>query len=220
MNGPPLSEGLRHAARQGASRPLQPIAHPWHRAGLTVAVGLGAAVLAIAVCGLRSNAPTLGVLTVWGPALLRVAAGALLIALAMREGVPGEGPAAGVRRVALLVVPALLVLGAEWPARAAGDRTADLGPLLCFPRAIVLALPATGLVAWLLARAYPLHPVFAATAGALGAALLADAVMHLTCPATARAHTLFIHGGAVATLAMTGALLGWLRLLRRARGTL
>lgn len=216
MNGPQLPKALRDAVLEAAARPVRPLAHPLQRAALAFALGLGVVLLGVAVFGLRANAPMLGAAAVHGPALLRVLAAGLFLVLAMREGVPGEGASASTRRMLLLLVPLLLALLAEWLARAARNESGDLGPLRCYYRSIVLALPLLGLVAWLLARAYPLQPVFAATSGALAAALFSDAALHLICPVTGRAHTLVVHGGAVVTLAAAGALAGWLRLKRRA----
>jgi hypothetical protein len=89
----------------------------------------------------------------------------------------------------------------------------------CYPASTELALPAAVLCGVLLARAHPLRPVFAATAGALGSGLFADAAMHLTCGARVWTHTLLVHGAGVATLALLGALAGLL-LRRRVQGAL
>ncbi len=219
-SGRPLSPALLDLARAGAASPVRPLLPPSIRAASLVALGLSIATVAVLARGIRPDAGALGALVVSGPALGYAAVGALLVALAMREGVPGEGAAARLRVASMLLAPAALFVGAEWLARGAGSRATGLGPLSCFPRAVVLALPAAGAAAWLLSRAYPLRSVFAWTAGALGSALLADAVMHLTCPAASRPHTLLVHGGAVGTVAAVGAGVGWLRSRRRTRATL
>lgn len=215
--GPPpaLPAGLREALRRD-SRPVRPLLPPIVRTLLVAAVALAAILLALGVAGLRPDFPSLGPLLLWVPTLARLAAGAALILLAFREGVPGSGGSAPLRAVALLGAPVLLALLAEWVAAAtAGEMpplAASLGarsPVSCFPVGVVLALPAVFLLGFLLARAYPLRPVFAATAGALGAGLVADAGLHLTCPVTAASHTLLVHGGAVAAVAAAAAAIGW-----------
>ncbi|HET6277641.1 MAG TPA: hypothetical protein VFG08_02560, partial [Candidatus Polarisedimenticolia bacterium] len=113
----------------------------------------------------------------------------------------------------------------EWVAQRAGDAPAPglspslTGALGCFPREVLLAIPALFVFAWLLARAYPLRPVFAATAGAAGVGLLADAVLHLVCPVTTLNHTLLVHGGAVVSLGAVAACIGWIAARRRFSAT-
>ena len=212
----PVPEALR-AAAAARSAPVRPLLAPGPRA--VAALALGAAVVAVAVAakGIRPDAEALGPLAVWTPAALRWVAAAWLIVLAMREGSPSEGAPSGVRTAALALVPLLLAGSADLVARAGGVPPGGLRPLVCYPETIALAIPATALVAWLLARAYPLHATFAAVAGSVGTGLLAEAILHLTCPATSRAHTILIHGGAVVTLGVLAAVVAWLLKRRRAR---
>ena len=192
---------------------------PDYRAISVLAIGVVVAAVYLALIGIRADAPRLGPVLVWLPAVLRLAAGAWLILLALREASPSDGAPWRVRTAALLVVPLVLAGSAEALARA-GSGGSGVGPLLCYAKIVVLAIPATFFAGWLLERAYPLRPVFASVAAILGAALLAETALHLTCPATSQTHTLLIHGGALATAAAVGAALGWRRLISRMRGAL
>ncbi len=211
-----MPAALREAAARAAARPQRPLRAPAVRAAFVVAAGLGALAVFLGLHGMRGNAASLGALQMMLPAALRIAAGAALVALALREAVPGRAVPAWWRTAAFVAVPLLLALLAEWLDHAAGGPEPALAPLVCFPISMAIAVPAIGLFAWLLARAYPLRPVSAASLGALGTGLLADAAQHLGCSATSWMHTLCVHGGALATLTLLAAALGWAESRRRA----
>ncbi|RPH56414.1 DUF1109 domain-containing protein [bacterium] len=226
---PPFPAALREALRRDA-RPVRPLFSPGVRALLVTLVALSAIPLALGMRGLRPDGESLGPVLLWIPALVRIAAGAALVLLALREGVPGQGAPPLLRAAALVGTPLLLVLLARWVAAGAVGgmpmmMDGDMGgrtPEECFPRLMMLAAPALLFLGWLLARAYPLRPVTAMIAGALGAGLLADAALHLICPFTAVRHMLLVHGGAVAVLAAMAVLAGWVlgRLRLRPRSSL
>lgn len=206
---PALREGLlAHPV------PAPPLASPGRRALVVLAVAAATAAVGLATRGLRPDLAELGA-SAWIEAGLRTGLGALLFALALRAGIPGAGPARAWGRAALVAAPIFLLAVIDWAVPVGGHSPVGSdsagwwsGALRCFPVETSLALPAALLAGALLARAYPLRPVFAATAGATGAALVADAVMHLTCPARMWTHTGLVHGGAVAAVALLGALLG------------
>ncbi len=212
-SGHPLPPRIREALDR-ASRPVRPVWSPGMRAALVVSLALMTAAGLGVVLGLRPDAPRLGVVLRVGPVLVRVLAASTLLLLAMRECIPGSGPATAIGRGTLLAVPPILVLLAAWLYIASpGIPPADFrewlrGVAPCYPRELLVALPAAGLVYWLVARAFPLRSMFAMTAGATGAALVADAALHLTCPQTAWSHTLGVHGAAVATVALAAAVIG------------
>jgi len=210
----PLPAALREALERD-SRPVRPVLPSGVRALFIALAALAVAAAAFNLRGLRSDHQSLGPVLLWVPALIRIAAGAALIFLAMREGIPGQGAPTPLRTAALLGAPALLIVLAEWLAAGAMSEMTEMPMMagrsawMCFPRELLAALPAALLLCVLLARAYPLRPVFAAVAGAFGVGLMADAALHLTCPATSLSHTLLVHGGAVAALAITAAVAGW-----------
>lgn len=209
-----IPETLRAAAR-ASSTPVRPVWPPAGRAAVVLALAAAAAAVLVFVRGFRPDAESLGTGLMWFPIALRLAAAAWLLLLAMREGMPGEGPTAPVRRVAMLCAPLIVVLTAEWLAQH-GGRSVGLH-FLCLRNGLLAAAPAVGVFAWLAARAYPLHPIFAGLAGALGSGLVADAALRLYCPATDRLHALAVHGGVLVVLAIVGALAGGFRssVLRR-----
>jgi hypothetical protein len=221
----PLPEPLRQALRRDPE-PVRPLLAPGVRLLLVVGAALLAGAALVAVKGVRVDRELLGPVLLWAPAFGRLAAGVFLIHLALRAGVPGAGPSRPVRWAALAGAPVLFVVLTEWVAReaAAAGLMVDLPPAMarhalgCYPMEILVALPGVLLAAWLLARAYPLRPVVAATLGGLGAGLLGDATLHLVCPLPASSHVLTVHGGALLTLAVASALLGWIEGIRRRSG--
>jgi hypothetical protein len=153
----------------------------------------------------------------WVETALRVGFGLTLLWMTMRSGEPGAGPPASWRRVGIISGSLLLLALVEWWIPLEGH--APFGPgsagwrrglLGCWPAETALAFPAALASGVLLARAYPLRPIFSGAAGALGASLLADAAMHLTCPARVWTHTALVHGGAVAFVTALGGVGGWL----------
>ena len=146
---------------------------------------------------------------------MRSLAAGWLLALVLHDAVPGSRSPRAVRWLALTGPSALLVVLAEYLAHAGSSTGASPGSVLagmvhCYPRELAIAIPATLALAWLLSRAYPLHPVFVSSCGGLGVGFLADAALHLTCPATDLEHTLVAHGGAVATLAVLSGAIGYI----------
>ena len=201
---PPMSAALRAAVRDNAA-PVRPVLAPRVRASIVVAIGIAVAALDVAIVGLRGDAARLGPVVVWLPAALRLAAGAWLVLLAMREASPSEGPARSTGLAALAALPLLLAGSATALVRTRPG--SGISPLACYAEIVALAVPAMVGIGWLLSRGFALRPVFAAVAGGLGASVLAETALHLTCPATSFEHNLLIHGGAVASLALVA--LGW-----------
>ncbi len=217
-SSPPLPAAVREALRREA-KPVRPVLPTGLRAFFVILAALATAALFLGLWGrgLRPDRQSLGPVLLWLPALIRVAAGAALVLLAMREGIPGLGARPPLRMAVLFGMPLLLVLLAEGLAAGAPEggmpmmreAMAGRGVPECFSRELLVAVPAMLLLGLLLVRAYPLRPVFAAVAGAFGVGLLADAALHLTCPSTALSHTLLVHGGAVAALTAAAAMSGW-----------
>jgi hypothetical protein len=209
------------AALDRSARPVRPILPALPR---TIAVGLMALAFcaaAVLVHGVRADAAELGLARLWLPALMRLAAGVCLIHLALRSAQPAGGPSRRLQLAGALLAPILLAVLAEWLSPGAGPQSSLhswlVDALGCYPLETAIALPAAILLGWLLARAYPLRPVFTAAIGAAGAGVIADAAMHLTCPVRAWTHTLLVHGAAVATVSLAAALLGLVTLRSRFR---
>ncbi|HEX4824279.1 MAG TPA: NrsF family protein [Candidatus Polarisedimenticolaceae bacterium] len=212
---PPMSDALRAAVRERSS-PVKPLLPPGPRAALLTATGILVALAFVAATGVRADAAALGMPIVWVPALVRLAAAGAWMLLIAREATPSEGVSAPVRIAAFVSVPALLLVSAFVVARAGGNG-AGLTPMMCYGKVVALAIPAMGAALWLLRRAFPLRPILAYLGAGLAAGLIAETALHLTCPSTSPAHMLLIHGGAVATAAAFGAVMGAGRLRRGAR---
>lgn len=222
---PAPSRALLDAAAAAAKAPARPVLPTGLRTAAVVVAGMASLLVLGATHGWRDDMSVLGMALSLAPAVLRFAAGALLVAFALRESVPGRAAPPLARVAAFAMTPVLIVVLAEWVesgAHAAGGHEAaiaayGLRPAGCYPTSLAVALPAAVVFGWLFARAYPLRPMPAAALGLLGAGLLADAAMHLTCPATSALHTIVVHGGGVLTMAVAGTAIGWWREARRRR---
>jgi hypothetical protein len=179
------------------------------------ALALAAMAAGIVLRGMRPDFHELGPGD-WVETGLRTGMGLLLLWMAMRAGEPGAGPPTSWLRAGMILGPLVLLGLVEWWVPLEGHAPFGSasaawrqGLFGCWPAETAIALPATLACGLLLARAYPLRPAFAGAAGALGASLLADAAMHLTCPARVWTHTALVHGGAVAFVTLLGAAGGW-----------
>jgi hypothetical protein len=156
--------------------------------------------------GIRGDVAGLGLALSWGAAALECLAGVGLVALALREAVPGLGVTAPVGSVALAAGFGVHVLVATVCSLRGGGSLGGFPPAgaHCFPMESTLALPALALTMLLILRAYAVRPRWAGVLGGAGAGLLTDGVWHLICPHAELLHVLVWHGGAVLTLAGLG----------------
>jgi hypothetical protein len=221
----PMPAALREAVSRdlGPVRRLQP---PWRRTVLVagVAAAVLATVLLVLERPLRQDLATLPLWLSWGASLLQLAAGIVVIGLALREAVPGgAAPRGAVRAVALAAFALQMATGvATWlyspgtPPRP-GWLAAGAG---CLSHDAAMILPAFAVTLWLVFRALPLRAPAAGLLGGGGAALTGDAVTHLLCPMSDLAHVLVWHTGAVLGFAGLGFLLGtiWERRRTASRG--
>jgi Negative regulator of sigma F len=159
--------------------------------------------------GFRSNLDLLSLPLAWGPSLALLAAGLGIVALALREAIPGRalprrvlaatvgGAAALVLAVAALThafVPTAVPPGADW--RYAWE---------CLAMAGGPGLLGVAAAAWLASRALPTRPAVAGSLYGLGVGLMADAGARLFCWVSTPAHVLLAHGGAAVMLVVAGA---------------
>lgn len=215
-----LPERLRDAVAtdHGAVRPLLPACVR------ALDVALWAVVILVAVpalVGMRHDAPELGWLVTWGAAVLECTAGVLLVAVALREAIPGSG-ASGGARVAALVAGFVVqggVAALTWMRGSGGllGAAAEHGGATCTATEGMLALPALAIAALLIVRGLPVRPPWAGALAGLASALVADGVWHLACPSTNLFHLLVWHGGATAGMTLAGWLLGVLWQNRKRR---
>lgn len=199
---------LRDAVQRDL-RPTRPLRSPWLRA--LVLIPLAVAVV-LSVPGLRFFRPdmqAIGFLKAWGFSFGQALGGLVIIAVALRESIPGRGltwrAIAVTVGVGLMVPAALLALTAS---------SFDVGPapgqalregIGCFRVSAISAIPALIAAAILAARAFPLRPALAGALYGLGCGLIADAGMRLFCEYTDLEHVLFGHGGAIVGVMVIGA---------------
>jgi hypothetical protein len=172
-------------------------------------VGLGLLVGLPLLWGFRSNLEAVGLPLAWGPSLALVAAGLGVVALALREAVPGRNLSRGVLAATVggvlalvlavtllthVLVPTAVPPGADW--RFAWE---------CLGMAAGPGLLGVAAAAALASRALPSRPAVAGALYGMGAGLLADAGARLFCWVSTPAHVLLAHGGAIVILALVGA---------------
>jgi Negative regulator of sigma F len=190
-------------------RPVRPLPSPVRRALAFVPVGLVLLLGMPLLWGFRANLDAVGTPLAWGPSLALLLAGLAVLALALREAVPGRalprgvlaatvgGAAALVLAVAALtnaLVPTAVPPGADW--QYAWE---------CLAMAGGPGLLGVAAAAWLASRALPTRPAVAGALYGLGVGLMADAGARLFCWVSAPAHVLLAHGGAAVMLAAAGA---------------
>jgi len=220
---PAIPPALR-AAVAGDLRPVTPLPPPLLRLIPVVPLALLLLAASVFAFGLRRDAPALGPVLTWGASTLQMVLGLTLVALALREAVPGTtlsrrglGIAIGTTTIAVLTI--------TWMTWSASHTrvppvSADFVWRVCFGATILSALPALAVSGWLVARAFPLRPRIAGALYGLGSGLMADAGWRLFCHYSDPAHVFGAHTAAVLVTCGLGILLASIpltRLNRRSR---
>lgn len=215
----PLPDALRRAleADHRAVRPLRPA--PVRAIWVAIWAALALAVLPEMV-GARADIDSLGFALSWGAAVFECLVGLGLVALALREAVPGSGiaPPVGSAALAAGIATQVAVAILSWWQRGMPGGSFPPKGAHCFPVESTLAIPALALTMVLVGRAYAVRPRWAGLLGGAGAGLLTDGVWHLICPYADLSHVLVWHGGAVLALAALGWLTGSIVEAIRRRG--
>jgi hypothetical protein len=202
-----IPDELRQAIERDhrAVRPLQPI---WLRVMLAVSALAVVLALVLAKASLRADLDELPMWLSWGCSALQLLLGVMLLGLAVRESVPGAAaPLGAVSIAALLAVGVQLLVGVATAVLSptialSGD---GLGPGVgCLKHESLLALPAFAVTLWLVFRALPLRAPVAGLLGGAGAAVAADAAIHLMCPVSNLSHVIVWHTGAVVLFMVVG----------------
>jgi hypothetical protein len=160
--------------------------------------------------GWRPNLALLPGWTSWGLSALDSLGGAALMALALRQAVPGlavhrrwmwlafAGAAllfASVSLTTAHVLPTPVDEASSW--QIAWE---------CVVMELPFALPSLAISAWLVARALPSRPALTGGAYGLASGLMTDAGMRLFCMVDEPAHVFAAHGGVILLGAVGGAL--------------
>jgi Negative regulator of sigma F len=159
----------------------------------------------------RSDMTELGVMRAWGLSFAESLAGVLVVALALRESIPGRALSRRALTFAFVVglaVPfAILALTAtSYAIGPPGFEWRDT--VVCFRTSFAAAILPLLVATLLVARALPLRPGIAGALYGLGCGLVADAGLRLYCEFTVPVHFLTAHAGAVVAALGAGALLG------------
>jgi hypothetical protein len=193
------------AAIKADLKPVRPLPPPERRALRLAPLVALTLIAASSVFALRRDAATLGWILTWGTSVVQAVFAWLLIALALREAVPGRTSTGSA-----VILAAGSVLGFS---SVATLRTWDLSPTMivpervgwvgrvCFVGTVVSALPLLIIAAVLAARAMIVRPWSSGALYGLGAGLGADAGWRLFCHYSDPLHVLLTHtGGVLATM--------------------
>ncbi len=194
-------------------KPTRPLPPPSRRALALVPIAAAIVVGVPALHAFRPDLTTIGLLRAWGFSIGQTVAGLTIVAVALRESIPG-------RSVKSATLTALLIVGIALPAAVLLLTTSSfsVGPppgrafregWVCFRVSAVAAVPALLLAGVLAARALPLRPGAAGALYGLGSGLTADSGLRLYCDYSTPTHVVFAHIGAVAATAILGAALAW-----------
>ena len=209
-----LPEVLRRSISDDL-KPVRPLPPAWMRTLKAAAVAAIGLALVIFVFKL-SPRPDMEQLPLWlslGCTALQLGIGVLLLGMALREAVPGQGVPIGTVAlgVGMAVLIQILVGIATWmhstgmPLEKGHGLSAGI---TCTTHDVAMALPALLVTLWLVFRALPLRPSIAGLLGGAGAAVTADAVTHILCPMSDLRHVLVWHTGALIGLMLVGWLAG------------
>jgi len=159
---------------------------------------------------LRADAPRLGWTLTWGTSLVETTAALAIIALALRDAVPGRSLRT---RAVMLTAGAVLGFTAVVTLRTwsvSPTTIVRLSPLwvgkICFTGTLVTALPLLAAAAVMAARAFSVRPWSSGALYGLGAGLGADAGWRLFCHYSDPAHVFPTHIGAILASSLLGML--------------
>ena len=209
-----LPETLRRSISADLE-PVRPLPPAWMRtlqAAAVAAVGL-ALVIFVFKLSPRPDLQQLPLWLSWGCTVLQLCMGVLLLGMALREAVPGQGVPLGavVLGVGTAVLIQILVGIATWmhsPGMLLVKGQCVSTGIACTTNDAIMALPALLVTLWLVFRALPLRPSIAGLLGGAGAAVTADAVTHILCPMSDLRHVLVWHTGALIGLTLIGWFVG------------
>ena len=205
-----------HAAIARDLRPVAPLPPPRRRLIPVVPLALFLLVASVIAFGLRRDAAAVGPLLTWGASTLQMILGLTLVALALREAVPGTTLSRRVLAIATGTALAVLltITWLTWAASHTRVAPPSVGFVwcICFGATILSSLPALVVSGWLVAHAFPLRPRIAGALYGLGSGLMADAGWRLFCHYSDPAHVLGAHTAAVVVTCGLGILLASLPL--------
>jgi hypothetical protein len=192
-------------------RPVRPLWSPRRRALALWPFALALATLAALRYGLRDDADVLGGFVTWGLSGFEWLVGLTVIAIALREAVPGLELARA--RLAWLFAGAAAIVVAitlhTFAVHPAFVRPQGVWFMwrACLAGSLQFSVPLLAVVMALVMRAFPTHPFLTGALSGLGAGLAVDSGWRLTCEFTSPAHVFGAHALAVALVTLGGAVL-------------
>lgn len=190
-------------------QPVRPLRSPWTRTLSVLPLAVLALLASAIAFDVRTDAPNLGWLGVWGLSIAQSVMGLLVVGAALRESVPGRDWSRGAIALwlAIPVVTVVAVTLLSWEVSPVALRAGWwLVGGICFAGSAATALPVVALASVLAARAYPTRPAVAGALLGLGAGLMADAGWRIFCHFSEPAHVLSAHLAAVVMSTMIGSL--------------
>jgi hypothetical protein len=214
-----VPDPLRRAIEQDLE-PVRPLAPPLRRALVLLPLALLIVAGVPALNFFRSDMAVLGLFGSWGLSFLEASGGLAVVALALREAVPGRMlPRAAVAATLAggLLLP-VAVLAATAPSFSIGGPPGSgwSDGIACFRTSAGAAIPALLACAALAFRALPLRPAVTGALYGLGSALIADAGLRLFCEFTVPSHILGAHEGAIVAVVLAGIVVA--KVVDRTRG--
>jgi hypothetical protein len=191
-------------------RPVRRLRPPALRVMWLAPVALITLAAASGMFSVREDASLLGWGLTWGTSILQTVLALALIALALRDAVPGRsiGNAAVILAIGLVGGLTAVVTLRTWSISPTTIET--LSPLIvgqiCFTGMVVAALPLLLASAVLAHRAFTVRPWSSGALYGLGAGLGADAGWRLFCHFSDPVHVFPTHTGAVAFVVLLGML--------------
>ena len=192
-------------------RPARPLLPPSLRALLLAPLALATVIAVPSLYFFRPDFAELGVVRAWGLSIAEVVIGLTVVALALRESIPGRALSKGTVATAILggiATPMLVYLiTSERFDIGVPPRAQLYVSYICFRTSLGAAVPALLAATVLVARAFPLRPGVAGLLYGLGCGVIADAGLRLYCEFTMPSHVIAAHGGAVVAAMIVGPLL-------------
>ena len=203
-------DALRHAIARDLT-PLDRLAPPHVRVLWLAPLALLLFIFAPAVFSVRGDTARLGFVLSWGVSFLETLLGLGIIAVALREAVPGTivSRRAVVMVWALAITTVMAVTVVTWRVSPTPLLQQGLGFVwrVCVAGMFVSALPPLVLALLLIRRAFALRPAVAGALSGLGSGLLADSGWRMFCHFTDPGHVFGAHLLAIALVTVAGALL-------------
>lgn len=190
-------------------RPVRPLWPPSRRALALLPLAIAVVIGVPLVNYFRTDLAALGFFKSWGLSVLESLAGLAIIALGLREAIPGRA----LERRALLMA-SLVGLALPLVIYRVTTDTFTVGPrtwfqwqfgMACFRTSVLAAVPVLLASAFLTKRAFPLRRVATGILWGLGCGLIADAGLRLYCEFTTLPHMLLEHFAAVVASMLVGA---------------